>query len=208
MRAFGGALLQAVACRIIERSLRESGVTGVLRVDGDADPLRLSAVDIVCNRGGQTVKIKVKADAYFGTDPRKIADHELVFYRAPVHCYAFETISHHITRDPGWMLSSAADEIYYYFLALDQTEDEIAVLADGPDEVFFSELSVERDDLHVLPMPALRSWFDEHGETYTPRPVKLGDHSGWYRIIPVSDIDGVVPGVVEKGAVFSRLSHR
>jgi hypothetical protein len=208
MRVYGGALLQAVGGRIIERYLREGGATGVLRVDGDADPLHLSAVDIVATRAGQSVKIKVKADPYFGTDPRKIADQGLVFYRAPVDCYAFETISHHVTREPGWMVSSAADDLYYYFLALDQTEDEIAVLMDGPDEVFFAELSVERDDLHILPMPSLRAWFEANGDAYTPRPVKLGDHSGWFRIIPVTDIDGAVPGVVGKGPVFSRLSHR
>jgi hypothetical protein len=208
MRVTGGALLQAVAARIIERYLLEGGATGVMLVDGDADPLRLPGVDLVCNRGGSSTKIKVKADAYYGADPRKVADQDLVFYRAPVHCYAFETISHHLTRDPGWMVASSADELYYYFLALDQTEDDVAVLMDGPDEAFFSDLSVERDDLHVLPMAALRTWFEANGDAYMPRPVKLGDHSGWYRIVPVTDIDGAVPGVVEKGSVFSRLSHR
>jgi hypothetical protein len=208
MRVYGAALLQAVADRIIERYLREGGATGVLRVDGDADPLRLSGVDIVCTRSGQTVRIKVKADAYYGSDPGKIADQELVFYRAPVDCYAFETISHHVTRDPGWMVSSAADDLYYYFLALDQPEDEVAVLMDGPDDVFFSEISVERDDLHILPMAALRAWFEANGDAYMPRPVKMGDHSSWYRIIPVAEIDQSVPGVLEKGPVFSRLSHR
>jgi hypothetical protein len=208
MRVYGATLLQAVGDRIIERYLRESGATGVLRVDGAVDPMRLSGVDIVCNRGGQSVRIKVKADAYYGSDPRKIADQELVFYRAPVDSYAFETISHHVTRDPGWVVSSAADDLYYYFLALDQTEDEVAVLMDGPEELFFSELSVERDDLHVLPMAALRTWFEANGDAYTPRPVKMGDHSGWYRIIPVSEIDRAVPGVIEKGPVFTRLSHR
>lgn len=208
MRVYGTALLQGVAERILERYLREGGASGVLRVDGMADPLRLAGVDIVCNRGGASMKLKVKADPYFGTDPRKVADRELVFYRAPVDSYAFETISHHVTRDPGWMISSSADELYYYFLALDQPEDEVAILMDGPDEVFFSELSVERDDLHVLPMEALRDWFGSNGDVYPPRPVQLGDHSGWYRIIPVGHIDGAVPGVVQKGPIFSRISHR
>jgi hypothetical protein len=208
MRLYGGALLQSAAARILERHLRESGSTGVMSVDGDTDPSRLAGVDVVCSRGGRGIKIKVKADPYFGTDPRKIADQDLTFYRAPVSCYAFETISHHVTRDPGWMFSSMADELYYYFLALDQTEDEVAVLMEGPDEVFFAELSVERDDLRVLPMAALREWFEVNGERYAPRPVTLGDHSGWYRIIPVTDIDGAVPGVSRKGPIFARLSHR
>lgn len=208
MRLYGGALLQSVADRVLARYLREGGATGVLQVDGDTDPGRLAGVDIVCNRAGRGVKVKVKPDAYYGIDPRKIADQDLTFYRAPASCYAFETISHHVTRDPGWMFNSMADEIYYYFLALDQTEGEIAALMEGPDEVFFSELSMERDDLRVLPMAALREWFEANHERYTPRPVKLGDHSGWYRIIPVADIDSAVPGVLQRGPVFARLSHR
>lgn len=208
MRLCGGALLQSVADRVLARYLRESGATGVLQVDGDADPAGLAGVDILCNIAGRGIKVKVKPDAYYGTDSRKIADQGLTFYRAPVSCYAFETISHHLTRDPGWMFNSTADEIYYYFLALDQTEEEIAALMEGPDEVFFSELSMERDDLRILPMSALREWFEANHERYTPRPVKLGDHSGWYRIIPVTDIDSAVPGVTQRGPVFARLSHR
>ena len=38
-------------------------------------------------------KVKVKPDTYFGVDPRKIADQNLVFYRSPANAYAFETIS-------------------------------------------------------------------------------------------------------------------
>ena len=38
MRLYGGDLLQSVAARILERHLRESGVAGVLRVDGKSDP--------------------------------------------------------------------------------------------------------------------------------------------------------------------------
>jgi hypothetical protein len=37
--------------------------------------------------------------------------------------------------------------------------------------------------------------------------VKIGDHSGWYRIMPVDDIDHAVPGVLAKGPVFSRVGH-
>jgi len=207
MRLHGGALLQSAATRVVERYMRESGATGVMAVNGDADPSRLCGVDIVCNRAGRGTKVKVKPDAYYGSDPRKIADQGLPFYRAPVSCYAFETISHHVTRDPGWMFNSLADELYYYFLAIDQSEDEVAALMAEPDEVFFSELSVERDDLHVLPMPALREWFDANHERYTPRPVKLGDHSGWFRIIPVADIDTAVPGVSDRGPVFARLTQ-
>jgi hypothetical protein len=208
MRLYGGELLQAVGGRILERYLREGGATGVLRVDGETDPSRLGGVDLVYMRAGRTVRAKVKADPYFGTDPTKIADQQRSFYRTPTNCYAFETIAHHLTREPGWMFNSLADELFYYFIALDQTEEEVSALLEESDEIFFSSLSVERDDLHVIPMPELKQWFDNNHERYTPRPVKIGDHSGWYRIMPVDDIDQAVPGVVAKGAVFSRVSHR
>jgi hypothetical protein len=205
MRLTGGQLMQAIADRILVSYLVSTGATGVMRVDQQADPSRFRGVDIVYTSGGTSRKVKVKPDSYFGTDPRKIADQSLVFYRSPASAYAFETISHHVTRDPGWIFNSAADELFYYFLAIAQPEDEVSALMDEPDEVFFSELAVERDELHVLPMGPLRDWFDSHGERYMPRPVTLGDYAAWYRIIPVRDIDGIVPGVETRGSIFARL---
>jgi len=198
-------LLQAVAARIIERYLLEGGATGVMLVDGAADPLRLPGVDLVCNRGGSSTKIKVKADAYYGADPRKVADQGLVFYRAPVHCYAFETISHHLTRDPGWMVASSADELYYYRLALAQTEEEIAALMNEADAVFFSELWVDRDELVVLPMHETRTWFVANAEKYQARPVITGGVSSWNRLIPRADIDTAVAGLNNVGSIFRSL---
>ncbi|MDO8964241.1 MAG: hypothetical protein Q7W30_07100 [Coriobacteriia bacterium] len=207
MKLYGGKLLQSVAGRIIDAYLRSDGATTML-VTSDSDPLRASGVDLVYNRAGRAVSCKVKPDAYFGTDPRKIADQQLVFYRCLANSYAFETISHHLTREPGWMFNSNADELFYYFLALGQTEDEIGALMDEPDEVFFSELAVERDELHILPLEPLRDWFEANFERYTPRPVTLGDHSGWYRIIPISDIDPTVRDAAVRGPIFSRLIPR
>ena len=201
------SLLQAAAERILTRYLREDGATGIMAIDHGADPERLSGVDIVCRRVNRSVRIKVKPDTYFGQDPRKIADQELVFYRGPSNSYAFETISHHLTREPGWIFSSKADLLYYYFLTLGQTEQEVAALMDEPDEVFFEELAAERDDLRILPMPEIREWFGANYERYTPRPVTLGDHSVWYRIIPESDIHDAVDGVIVKGAVLAKLAR-
>jgi hypothetical protein len=207
MKLTGVNLLDAVAGRILARYVKDNGATGVMLVEGDSDPLRLSGVDLVLGRSGRTVKIKIKADPYFGTDPRKIADQTLSFYRGSANSYAFETISHHVTRDPGWMFQSSADEIFYYFLAIGQPEDEISALMAESDEVFLSELVVERDELHVLPMAPLREWFQSNNERYTPRPIAQGDHLGWHRIVPVADIDSVVPGVTVRGSVFARLSR-
>jgi hypothetical protein len=141
MRLYGGELLQAVAGRILERYMREGGATGVLRVDEETDPSRLGGVDLVYIRSGRTVRAKIKADPYFGTDPTKIADQQRSFYRTPTNCYAFETIAHHVTREPGWMFNSLADELFYYFIALDQTEEEVSALVEESDEVLFSRLS-------------------------------------------------------------------
>lgn len=207
MKIYGGKLLHAVAGRIIEAHLRLDGATTMLATS-DADPLLAEGIDLVYNRGGRAVRVKIKPDTYFGVDPRKVADQDLSFYRGASGSYAFETISHHVTRGPGWMLNSHADELYYYFLALGQGEEEIGALMEEPDEVFFAELAVERDELHVLPLAPLRQWFEANQERYAPRPIALGDHSGWYRIVPVADVDAAIRANAVRGSIFSRLAVR
>ena len=105
----------------------------------------------VYNRGGRAVKVKIKPDTYFGADPRKVADKDLVVLPGRLGQLRVRDHRAPLTRGPGWIFNSHADELYYYFLALGQGEDEVGALMEEPDEVFFSELAVERDELHVLP---------------------------------------------------------
>ncbi len=206
MKRSGGVLLQAVADRIVGRHLTRSGATGLLVVESEFDPLKRAGVDVVCTKDGRSLRVKVQPDPYFGTDPGKCADQTLAYYRKPAGAYALETIAHHVTREPGWMLGSTADDLYYYFLAISQPEDEVAALMDESDGVFFSELAVDRDELHVLPMAALRAWFAPNAERYMSRPVAHGDHSGWCRIVPVAEVAGAVAGISVTPGVFARLS--
>jgi hypothetical protein len=206
MKRSGGVLLQAVADRIIGRHLARSGATGILVVESEFDPLKRAGVDVVCTQAGRSVRIKVQPDPYFGTDAAKCADQMLTFYRTPAGAYALETIAHHVTREPGWVIGSTAEVAYYYFLAVSQPEDEVAALMEEADGVFFSELAVDRDELHILPLAALRAWFSPNSERYTSRPVAHGDHSGWCRIVPVADVAAAVPGITVEPHVFSRLS--
>jgi hypothetical protein len=199
----GGPLHHTTACRILRRRLSLTGgsdfkvsARGYEEADG---------VDIACSVGGRRLKIKVKADPYFGSDPVKIADRDLAFYRRQGADYAFEAISHNVTRQPGWVFQSDADDLYYYFLALGQPEREVQALFEGPDEVFFTELKVERDELHIIPMAALRDWFEQHFEQYTPRPVLIGDHSAWYRLVPRAVLSASVP-VEIVGSVFESVA--
>jgi len=200
----GALLLQHVAQRIVAAYLKKAGYADV-RVMADGSPS--SGVDIVYSLSGRRGRIKVKPDSYFGTDPAKVYDRDLVFYRPDAGHYAFESISNNMTREPGWMFNSDADDLYYYYLALTQPEDEVAALLGEPDEVFFSELKVERDELHILPMRQTQHWFEEHFEDYTPRPVTVGDHSAWYRLIPRSDIEGSLPGIRMIGPIFRVVSQ-
>lgn len=201
----GQNLLQEVAERILVRRLQQQGCLAVARISDRAAAYASPGVDITYSSGGRTRRIKVKPDSYFGTDSAKISDRDMPFYRSDAHIYAFEAISNSVTREPGWMFNSEADELYYYYVTLTQTEEEIRALAAGPDEVFFSELAVDRDDLRILPMKATRAWFEAHYEEYTPRPVMTGDHSAWYRLIPRRDLDSAVPGIQMVGPVFSLL---
>lgn len=199
-------LLQGVAERIIAAHLRRSGVREVEVVSG-FEALGGHGVDIIFSQDGVRRQIKVKPDPYFGTDPAKINDRARVFYRANADAYAFEAVANTATRAPGWVFSSPADEIYYYRIALTQQEDEIAALMGEPDEVFFSELNVERDDLLIMDMAAVRLWFEVHFEEYTPRPVMLGGAAAWYRLVPRGDIERAVTSIRSAGPVFAQLAR-
>jgi len=206
VRDSGISLLQKVAERIIIHYLRDSGHAEVTALNVGSAPAGASPVDITYRYEGRRVGVKVKPDVYFGSDPVKVRDRDLVFYRSDAGHYAFESISNHMTREAGWMFSSEADELFYYYLVIAQSEDEVRALLAEPDDVFFSELKVERDELRVLPMKGTREWFKAHYEEYAPRPVTVGEISAWYRLIPRSDIDTQVAGIRNIGSVFSALS--
>lgn len=206
MTTGGMQLLQSVAERIIAAHLKQSGVHNVEVVSG-FEALGGHGVDVIFSQDGERRQIKVKPDPYFGTDTAKVNDRARVFYRATADAYAFEAVANTATRAPGWIFSSPSDDIYYYRLALTQEEDEIKALLGEPDEVFFSELSVERDDLQIMDMAAVRSWFEDHFEDYTPRPVMLGGAAAWYRLVPRGDLERAVTGIRNAGSVFSRLTR-
>jgi hypothetical protein len=200
----GNELHHAVACRILARYLASTGCSDVRLVESEDDGGR--DIDIEAILGGAALRVKAKADSYCGTDPVKIADRTLPFYRRQGTDYAFEAVSHSVTRRPGWIFLSEATDLHYYFLALEQSAADVAALLQEPDDVFFGELKVERDDLHVIAMEPLRRWFEAHYEEYTPRPVLLGDHSAWFRLVPRDVLRRAVP-VRAVGPVFGALSR-
>jgi hypothetical protein len=164
-------------------------------------------VDITYVLQGERRKVKVKPDVYFGSDPAKIADRSLSFYREDAGRCALQAVADSSTRAPGWIFTSDADEIFYYYLAITQPEEQVSELLSAPDEVFFSRLRVERDDLLVLPMVATRAWFAEQAERCPSRPVAHGDFSAWYRLIPRAEIEAGVGGTVDRGAIFGNLAR-
>ena len=198
-------LLHEVATRIITKYLTVRGATpgrgrGCVRTASHG-----RGVDIVAIEGRVSRRIKVKADPYFGTDSRKIGDRGLEFYRADSGCLAFEAVANTATRELGWTLASEAEDLYYYYLALGQTPDEVRALLAEPDEVFYSEIAVERDELLVLPMDRVRTWFEEHHQDYAPRPVMHDGVASWYRLVPRADLEKALGRVPSSGAIFPRL---
>lgn len=201
--ARGSRLLHEVAVRILVRYLRGAGSP-----DAAACTDALSGaqcVDLSYSRNGQRVRVTVKADSYAGIDAHKIAQRELVFYRPSTGMYGLESLADTFSRQPGWVQRSQADELFYYRLAIAQTEDEVAALMDEPDDVFFSEIAVERDDLRIIPMRPLQDWFATSGERYAPRPVLTEGRSAWYRIVPEADLEAAIPGVQHVGSIFARV---
>ncbi len=206
MALSGSPLIHEVGKRILGRYLETNGSRNV-----ELSPAMRSdatGVDIRRLEGAENVTAKVKVDYYFGTDPAKIADRNLTYYRSDTASYALEAIADTSTRASGWVQTSMADQLLYYRLALPRPESEIAALLESPDGVFFTELGVERDELRILPMQGLREWFDRSNDRYTPRPVITAGRSAWYRIVPMAELESEVPGVRVVGSVYARLAVR
>ena len=88
---------------------------------------------------------------------------------------------------PGWFFTSSADEVYYYFLALLNSETQLNPLYEEyvklvksnqtTDEVenrLLRELRIDRDLLVSFSLPEARAWYDAAPETvfhgYAPAP--------------------------------------
>ncbi len=206
MMLTGSPLIHEVGKRILGRYLEQAGardveLSPVMRADG-------TGVDIRRLEGPTTITAKVKVDYYFGSDQAKIANRDFTFYRTDTASYALESMADTATRTPGWVLTSLADQLLYYRLAIPRPEVEIAALLESPDGVFFSELGVDRDELRIVPMRELREWFERSNERYTPRPVITGGRSAWYRIVPMAELEAAVRSVSVIAPVYSRLNLR
>ena len=198
-------LLQAVAERIVGRYLASLPDTEVVPAS-ENHSVGDRGVDLRYVSQGERRSVKVKPDVYFGTDPLKVADRSLSLYREDVGRCALQAVADSSTRDRGWIFTSEADEIFYYYLAISQPEDQVRALFAEPDEAFFSRLEVERDDLLVLPMAATRAWFAEQAERSPSRPVAHGDSSAWYRLVPRVEIEREVRGAADRGPIFGSLA--
>jgi hypothetical protein len=198
-------LVQAVAERIIGRYLASLPDTEVVAVSTDGSS-GSRGVDLAFVSRGVRTNVKVKPDVYFGSDPAKISDRSLSFYRQDAGSCALQAVADSSTREPGWIMTSQADEIFYYYLAIAQPEDEVRTLFGTSDEAFFSRLKVDRDDLLVLPMAATKACFAEQAERYPSRPVSHGERSAWYRLVPRAEIESSVTGVVDRGSIFGGLA--
>jgi hypothetical protein len=159
-------------------------------------------IDLVLNLpNAQKRTIDLKVDSYYGSDPsRKIRD----LYNPDSGFILLETISQ-LQYDrsrklssgtlpvrqkpdvPGWFFTSSADEVYYYFLALLNTENQLNPLYSeyvelakdnhSTDEVenrLLGELRVDRDLLVSFSLSEARAWYDTVPETmfhgYAPAP--------------------------------------
>lgn len=202
----GADLLSAVAVRIIAAHLQLLGHTEIRVIPGRHAANTARGTDLTYRGLGRTLQVKVRPDAYFGTDQTKVRDRALTFYRADEGDYAFEAVADATTRSPGWMFSSPADELFYYFLVLLQTEEEVAAIIDAPDHVFFTELRVERDDLRILSMPEAQAWFQRSFEKYPPRPAKVGTSASWLRLVPREDLEAGVSDIRAVGPIFHQLA--
>jgi hypothetical protein len=202
------ATLEAVAQRVLARHLAR-GVGADVQVVSHLRAFAEQGVDILVKTpSGERRGIRVKADPYFGTDPGQIEDRSLAYYRRDTDCFALEAPASFPAGHPQWMFESHADELFYYFAAVANEPRELDALLERRDEVFFSELKVERDELVILPMAETRDWFVAHYSSYAPRPIAGEDGSAWHRLVPRGDVQRHVPGVRIVGPVFSAHQNR
>ncbi|MDY0341300.1 MAG: hypothetical protein RBS17_08815 [Coriobacteriia bacterium] len=199
----GAALTSEVAKRIVGAYLARNG--GVNVTISPAERMSADGVDITYMIAGRPTTARVQADCYFGTDSEKVADRSLPLYRMESSTYALEETADVATRMPGWIFSSVADVLLYYRMAIGRPEAEVSALLGSPDEVFFSELGIERDELQVIPLPALRTWFAREADRFTPRPVFANGRMSWCRIVPISDLVSAISDVRVIDSVYGSL---
>ena len=198
-------LFQSVAERLISRWMTDQGFRDVRRsTAGERGDRRIDLNYVV---DGTDVGVKLKADPYCGPDAAKAMDRGLPFYRPDQGQYALELIENAGARQPGWALSSEAEYLYYYFLALDHTETELEELHNRVDDALLPELRVTVDELVILPMPELRDWLELNADRYASRPVISPTGASWCRLIPRGDLEGSVAGIRVVGPLFSPNAH-
>ncbi|MBN2248411.1 MAG: hypothetical protein JW733_06900 [Coriobacteriia bacterium] len=202
----GAALTREVAKRIVGAYLAHNG--GVNIAIAPTERTVSDGVDIRYMIAGRPTAARVQADCYFGTDAEKAADRSLPMYRLESSTYALEEIADVATKMPGWMFSSTADVLLYYRMAVARPEAEVSALLGSPDAVFFSELGIERDELRIIPLAALRTWFAREADRFTPRPVFAQGRMSWCRIVPIVELGSGVPDVRVVDSVYGSLGSR
>lgn len=204
MELLGSALTREVAKRVVGAYLSAHGAATVTlaAVERPAS----DGVDIRYMMAGRPTSARVQADCYFGTDPERAADRSLPMYRMESSTYAIEETADVAIKMPGWLFSSQADELLYYRMAIPRRESEVAALLGSPDGVFYSELGVERDELRIIPLHALRSWFSRQAEFFAPRPVLTDGRMSWCRIVPIAELEAAIPEVRVIDSVYRSLS--
>lgn len=151
------------------------------------------------------VSADLKADTYFAQ--LKPGEASTRYKKRDSGNLALETISTDFSRvwsddirpDPnqptmkmGWMHTSRAQELWYYFITLDNSEQELDALADGRTPENEAERQwrllecarIHRDELLVLPTGPLKEWFWGNYQFFGRRPVSNRGYHTWIRQVP------------------------
>lgn len=160
-------------------------------------------IDLILNLpNAQKRTIDLKVDSYIGSDPsRKIRGlcnpdsgfilletiSQLQYDRSRKVSTNGTLLARQKADAPGWFFTSSADEVYYYFLALLNAENQLNPLyseyvelvkgnqpTDEVENRLLRELRVDRDLLVSFSLSDARAWYDTAPETvfhgYAPAP--------------------------------------
>ena len=156
------------------------------------------------------VSADLKADTYFA-DLRGETRAATRYRKRDSGCLALETVSTDFSHrwqndrapDPaqprmslGWMHTSRAEQIWYYFLALDNAPDELdALTGEGArqqgaevnrEQRLLDTALVHRDELLILPAAPLKAWFWANLDHFDRRGARNPAYTTWFRRVPRS----------------------
>ncbi|MGH2593952.1 MAG: hypothetical protein ACRDGG_10610 [Anaerolineae bacterium] len=139
-------------------------------------------------RGHEQTTVEIKCDAHAGADEALARSTGYPFYALNTRNFAIETVANDNLGTPGWIFSSQADMLLYYFAAIPRTVAEIEELSRIGEDDLLANLGIAGDRLYVLDLPELRDWFTAVQHNYREVAAQNEGYRTLSRLAPCQDV--------------------